>query len=114
MVPGRKFSSTTSAVAHSSQRDLLPALGAQVERHGRLVAGQHGPPQRVVVVAQAAPVAHRVAGRRRLDLDDLGPEVAQQGPDVGAGQQLAELQDPDALEGPVGQVSRRRHPGPPR
>ncbi len=49
-------------------------------------------------MAQAAPVAHRVAGRRRLDLDDLGAEVAEQRADVGAGEQLAELDHAQAGE----------------
>ena len=44
--------------------DALPLGLAQVERDGALVAGQDRPPQGAVVVAQAAPVAHRVADLR--------------------------------------------------
>ena len=68
------------------------ALGlAQVERDGALVAGQDRPPQRAVVVAQAAPVAHRVAGAGRLDLDHVGAEVPEQRAGERAGEQLPEL-----------------------
>jgi hypothetical protein len=78
--------------------DLLGASLAQVERHAALVAGQDRPPQAVVVVAQAAPVAHRVAVAGRLDLDHVGAEVAQQRARVGAGEELAELDRPEACE----------------
>ncbi len=78
--------------------DPLPRGLAQVERDGALVAGQDRPPQAVVVVAQAPPVAHRVAVARRLDLDHVGAEVAQQRARVGAGEQLAELDRPQAVQ----------------
>src|SRR5690606_3350496 len=55
-------------------RELLPALGPQVERHRPLVAADDRPPQGVVVVPQPAPVPHRVAGPGRLHLDHLGTE----------------------------------------
>ena len=86
----------------------LAALRAQVERDRALVASEDRPPQRVAVVAQAAPVAHRVAVRRRLHLDHVGAEVAQQRADVGAGEQLAELDHPQALQRAVGERLRRR------
>jgi hypothetical protein len=93
------------------QRDPLAGLLAEVERHRALVAREDRPPQRVVVVAQAAPVAHRVAARRRLDLDHVGPEVAEQRADVRAGEQLAELDHAQALQRAVAQraVRVRRH-----
>ena len=47
--------------AHSRAAISWPSAVAQVQRHRALVARQDRPPQRVVVVAQAAPVAHRVA-----------------------------------------------------
>ena len=73
------------------------ALGlAQVERDAALVAGEDRPPQAVVVVAQAAPVAHRVADARRLDLDHVGAEVAEQRAGERAGEQLPELDRPQA------------------
>lgn len=91
------------------QRDsLCPGL-AQVERHRALVTCEDRPPQRVIVVPQSPPVAHRVALRRRLDFHDLGTEVAEQGSDVGAGQQLAELEHPDALQGTIAQRFARSH-----
>ena len=94
---------------HEPLRDLLAALLAQVERHRRLVAGEDRPPQRVVVVAQAAPVAHRVARAGRLDLHHVGPEVAEQRPHVGTREELPELQDAQAAERPV----LKRHGSPP-
>ena len=60
-------------------------------------------------MAQAAPVAHRVARAGRLDLDDVGAEVAEQRAHVGAGEELAELQDAQAAERPV----LKRHGSPP-
>ncbi len=91
-------------------RDLLAARLAQVERDGALVAREHRPPERVVVVAQAPPLAHRVAARRRLDLDDVGAEVAEQRADERAGQELAELDRAQAGERPAGEVSRHWSP----
>ncbi len=102
-----------------AHRDAL-ALGlAQVQRHRALVAGEDRPPQRVVVVAQAAPVAHRVAARRRLDLHDVRAEVAQQRADVRARQQLPELDHAQPLQRAVGErravavAVTRRHRSPP-
>ena len=52
-------------------------------------------------MAQPAPIAHRVTAGRRLDLDHLGAEVAQQRAGERSGQQLSELDHPDPLQGPV-------------
>src|SRR5579884_3300201 len=55
------------------------------------------------VVAQPTPLAHRVAPRGRLDLDHIHPEVAEQRPHVGPGQQLTELDRDESLQRPAGE-----------
>ena len=71
---------------------------AQVERDRLLVARDDRPPQRLAVRLLAAPDAHRVALARRLDLDDLGAEVAEQLAAERAGQQGAEFDHAQARE----------------
>ena len=59
--------------------EQLLALGlAQVERDAALVAAD-ALPHEADAVAAVAPRAHRVAGAGRLDLDDLGAELAERG-----------------------------------
>ena len=92
-------------------RDLLPARLPQVERDGALVAREHRPPERVVVVAQLSPLPHRIARGGSLDLHDVGAEVRQQRADVRPGQQLPELDRAQAGERPRGElVSRHSSP----
>jgi hypothetical protein len=69
----------------------------EVERHRPLVAGDGRPPE-AVAVAGDAPVAHRVADAGRLDLHHVGAVVAEQLPREGTGDEVAELQHPDAVE----------------
>ena len=48
---------------------------------------------------QLAPLAQRVPAARRLDLDHLRPELGEHARAERSGDQLAELDDLDALEG---------------
>src|SRR5690606_31330269 len=63
-----------------------------------LVARLHLPPDRGAVVQQP-PVAQRVALARRLDLDDLGAEFAQDLRGKRPGDELAHFQHPDTVQG---------------
>src|SRR5690606_20443589 len=71
---------------------------AQVKGERMLVARLHMPPERGAVL-ELAPFAQRIAGARRLDLDHLGTELAQQLAGEGAGDQLTHFDDLDALQG---------------
>ena len=79
--------------------EVLAARGAQVGGDRQLVAGDHRPPQRLAVGLLPAPLAHRVAVDRVLDLDDLRPEVAEELAAERAGQELAQLDDAQVVEG---------------
>jgi len=79
---------------------------AQVERDRLLVARDHRPPERRVARLLPAPDSHRVALARRLDLDDLGPKVAEQLTAERASQQGAQLEHPQVSQGPVLKNSR--------
>src|SRR6185437_5395653 len=52
-------------------------------------------------------VAHRIAPRRRLDLDHVGAEVAEQRPHVRPRQQLAELDHAEPTQWTVRQLHGR-------
>ena len=98
IVPGRKFSISTSAFAASRRASSRPARILQVERHRLLVA-------REAIATRATcrrvePRASRGSGRppRWLDLDHFGAEVAEYAAGEGTGEQLAELQDAHAVE----------------
>ncbi len=78
--------------------DHRPALGAaEVDGHEPLVPREGRPPD-APAVDEHAPAAHRVAGLRALDLDDLGPEVGEQLTGERAGHEAAELEDADAAQ----------------
>jgi hypothetical protein len=47
--------------------------------------------------AFAPPLAHRVAGHRVFDLDDLGTEVTEQLAAEWSGQQRSQLDDPEIV-----------------
>ncbi len=108
--PGRKFSISTSASA-TSWRTMSCASGClQVQRHRALVARLHLPPDRGAVLEQP-PVAQRVAPRaagRRLDLDHVGAEVGQRLGGERAGDQLAQFQHLEAVQGPGGHCAAAR------
>ena len=77
---------------------VLAAGIAQVGGDRLLVPRHHRPPQRHAVRLLPAPLAHRVALPGVLDLDDLRAEVAEQLAAERAGEQLAELGDPQVLQ----------------
>ena len=81
--------------AASQRRRML-----EIQYH-RLLAGIHGDERRrhAVVAAVGAVVAHGVADARRLDLDDLGAEQAQQVRRVRSRHHMAEIDDPDPVQG---------------
>ncbi len=81
-------------------RDLLALPLAQVQRDGLLVARDHRPPQRHAVRLLLAPLPHRVASARWLDLDDFGAEVAHQLPTEWSREQRAHLDQPQAPQRP--------------
>ena len=79
-------------------RDHRPGpLVAEIERDRALVPGDGRPPQAVPVEGDA-PAPHRVALARRLDLQDVGPVVAEELPRERAGDEAAQLQHPHAAE----------------
>ena len=96
---GAKVFEGNVGLGHQLECEFLAFRYAQVERDNLFIACQARPPERVLVDALAAPFAHRVALRRRLDFDDLGAKIAKQGCAIGSGQELAELDRADALEG---------------
>ena len=100
----RRSAARSAAISWPSGSRRLSATRA-------LVAGQDRPPQAVVVVSQPAPVAHRVAVARRLDLDHVGAEVAQQRAGERAGEQLPELDRAQSVQW-FGHVSSRNPTAP--
>jgi hypothetical protein len=88
-------------------RDVLALGAAQVERERALVARLHLPPHRGAVLQQA-PVAQRVAAAGRFDLDDVGAEFAERLAGEGPGDELAHLDDAQALQGAGGGMGKPR------
>jgi hypothetical protein len=78
--------------------ELLPVLGAQVDRHAALRAVVDDP--RVVVLARGiAGAAHAVdVTRRGLHLDDVGPEVRHDGGRHGACDEIRGVDHADPVE----------------
>ena len=82
---------------HQRARDRLAVRLPQVDGDRSLVARLHVPPQRRAVL-HVAPIAQRVAGAGRLELDDVGAELGQ---DLGAERacdQRAQFHDRQARE----------------
>ena len=98
MVPGAKFSTSTSACPRESRSAALPALGLEVEHDRLLAAVEHGEGQRRA--ADHAAPAQRLAARR-LDLDHRRAGHRQQERGIGAVVDLGEIEDDDAVEGLV-------------
>ena len=88
MVPGLKFSLTTSAVAIRRSADLAPLRLLQVERDAFLVAVE----QRKEARARSQQPA-RVVARDRFDLDHLGAQVGQHHAAGRAHHHVGELDD---------------------
>ncbi len=95
MVPGRKFSSTTSAEAISRSQDFLPFGRLQVQGEALLVAVD-GEEVRRLAAHERRPAARVVALAGLLDLDHLGAHVAQRHGAEGPGEHAGEVDDPHA------------------
>ena len=91
-------------------REVLAFGLAQVERQRPLVARLHLPPDRRAVLQQP-PVAQRIPGTRRLDLDHLGTELAEQLAGERTGDELTHLDDAHALQGRGKLTDRKRRAG---
>ena len=59
----------------------------------------HGPEEMVSVDFGLPPGANRVGGAGRLDLDDLGTHIAEQSRGEWTGDECADFQHPDTVEG---------------
>src|SRR5690606_1415504 len=94
---GAKVLDQDVGLGHQLADNGLAFGGLEVQRHRALVARLHVPPQRGAVL-ELAPLAQRVADLRRLDLDHLGAEFAEQLAGEGAGDQLAHLDHLEALQ----------------
>ena len=77
-VPGRKFSSRKSDFATSCFRMSWPSACRRSSVMAFLLRATTGHQSDLPCGLLAAPVPHRVALARRLDLDHLGAEVAEQ------------------------------------
>jgi hypothetical protein len=94
------------ALRGKPQHDLNRLRMFQVEGDDALVAGVERPPWRHAPDL-LAPLPHGVAGRR-LDLDYVGAEIAEDAGAEGRGDEMADLDDPHAGERPVACVVRHR------
>ena len=97
--PGAEVFDQDVRLADQGAGDSLALRRAQVQRHRLLVAADHRPPGRVALGQAAAPLAHRIADPGVLDLDHLGPEVAEDLAGEGSGDQGAHLEDDQVGEG---------------
>src|SRR5918995_5486624 len=82
------------------EQQLLPPLPAKIERDALFVPGLHAPPEGTALVAGLPPLTQGVGLPRRLDLDHLGPHVAEKPAGEGPGKEHPQLDDPDAGEWP--------------
>ena len=98
MVPGRKFSITTSAVAASRRKSAAPPLVLEVQRDAPLVARVVEPPVGVARLARGAEPPQIVAGARALDLDDVGAELRETGGGERGGDEGGGVEHPDVVE----------------
>src|SRR3954453_546890 len=81
---------------------------AHIDGDRLLVAGDRRPPQ-ALAVAGDAPLAHRITGAGRLDLDHLRAVVAEQLPGKRTGDEAAHLQNPNSVERPESGSGFSRH-----
>ncbi len=103
MVPGRKFSQTTSDVGGQPTEQFLSLGLAQVEGDPLATPTLDGPPHRVVLAVGAGGERpdgpHEVATLGVLDLDDLGAHLAEQPGAERRADAGAHVDDPQAGEG---------------
>ena len=96
---------------HQAAHDVAAFIRLEVDGDGLLVAVHRGPPQ-ALALKMAADCTQRIAGWR-LHLDHLGAEIGEQATAEWAGNGGAEFEDPNALQGPAGDVG-VRHRAPAR
>src|SRR5664280_1139632 len=95
-VPGRKFSQTMSERATRSLNTFAPPRTVQVEGERLLVPRLGQPGQRVTAAGRRPEVSEYVTADRILDLDHLGPELAEDAGAVRAGDDRGQIQHPQA------------------
>ena len=78
------------------EQRVAAGVGLQVEHHAALVGVEHHELVRLDRLVRAEP---QRLPTRRLDLDDVGAELCEKQPAVRAVVDLAQFQDPDAVEG---------------
>ena len=101
-MPGRKFSTTTSAWS-SEAIDDAPAFGLlEVERDALLVAIRAEEVGALAADERRSPRACLIAVAGPLDLDDAGAHVGQHHRAVGAGQYSRQIEDGEAAQGAAG------------
>src|ERR1700683_73792 len=76
---------------------MLPGLLPQVEGDAALVSADALPDQ-PDIIPRVAPRAERVTGAGLLDLDNIGPHLAQGGGDQRPGHQRRRVDYPDTLQ----------------
>ena len=101
MVPGVKFSMTTSTFSTRRRKSSLPS-GLRRSSEGALLAAVDGEEVGAFAVDVGAGGAGDVAVGGALDLDDFGAEVAEDHGGVGPGEDPGEVEDADAFEGAGG------------
>jgi hypothetical protein len=98
--PGREILQQHVAALDHPEQQRAAALMLQVQCDGALVGVQHRD-RKGRALARRRPPAQRLA-LRRLDLDHVGPGLGHQQGRVGPLIDLAEIEDDDAGERPVG------------
>ena len=102
--PGPEVLQQDVALGDEPAHHVLAFRHSQVAGDRLLVASDEWPPQRPPVRLLPAPLPHRIAARRVLDLDHLGAEVAEQLTAERTGEKLSEFDDPN-----IGERQRQRH-----
>ena len=82
------------ALGRELPQQLPPALLLQVQRNALLVPALSKPEKRVAALGIGAKAAQRIADLRRLDLDDLGAELAENRGAVWARDKSAQVEHP--------------------
>ncbi len=78
------------------EQRLAAGVGLQVEHHAALVGVEH---HELVGLDRLVRAEAQWLTAGRLDLDDVGAQLCEQQPAVGAVVDLAQFEDPDAVEG---------------
>ena len=101
MTPGRKFSTTTSAVLSSLRKISLPSSAFRLRVSDFLLAfwaRKLVPISCLLSVRHVAQLAGQVAAVGVLDLDHLGAQQRQVHGGERAGQDVGQVQDPDVFQ----------------